>query len=275
MNLTTFFAYVRRAPFGGRLTQAQIDGMNVIMALPWADDRHLAYALATAFHETGATMQPIKEKGGKAYFTRLYDVAGSRPELARKMGNVNLGDGVRFCGRGFVQLTWYVNYLKASRAVGVDLVKNPDLAMRDDIAAKVMFSGMSEGWFTGKKLSDYFSASVDDPVGARRIINGTDKAQLIAGYYKNFLDAINAANRDEQPADVKPAMAKSDDVPVQQSGSALTMVGGLASGGGLTAILGINNPYAFGIAALLIILAAVAGFMFLTGRWSVNRKPTA
>lgn len=275
MNPTTFFAYARQAPFGGRLTQAQIDGMNAIIALPWDDDRHLAYALATTFRETGATMQPVKEKGGKAYFTRLYDVTGSRPDLARKMGNVNPGDGIRFCGRGFVQLTWYVNYLKASKIVGVDLVKNPDLAMRDDIAAKILFNGMTEGWFTGKRLSDYFSASVDDPVGARRIINGTDKAQLIAGYHKNFLDAIKAAKKDDVPADVKPAMAKPDDVPVQQSSSALTMVGGLASGGGLTAVLGINNPYAFGIAALLIVLAAIAAFMFFTGRWTVNRKPAA
>ncbi|PZP67905.1 MAG: hypothetical protein DI604_20180 [Delftia acidovorans] len=275
MNPTTFFAYARQAPFGGRLTQAQIDGMNAIMALPWDDDRHLAYALATTFRETGATMQPIKENGGKAYFTRLYDVKGSRPDLARKMGNVNPGDGIRFCGRGFVQLTWYVNYLKASKVVGVDLVKNPGLAMRDDIAAKILFNGMTEGWFTGKKLADYFNATVDDPVGARRIINGTDKAQLIAGYHKNFLDAIKAAKKDDIPADVKPAMAKPDDVPVQQSSSALTMVGGLVSGGGLTAVLGINNPYAFGIAALLIVLAAIAAFMFFTGRWTVNRKPAA
>jgi putative chitinase len=65
MNLTTFFAYARRAPFGGRLTQAQIDGMTATLT-EWdkrklLDNRWLAYMLATAFHETGGKMQPLRE----------------------------------------------------------------------------------------------------------------------------------------------------------------------------------------------------------------------
>jgi len=59
------------------------------------------------------------------------------------------------------------------------------------IAARVMFRGMAEGWFTGAKLGDYFNESEDDPINARRIINGNDKDELIAGYYDTFLEALN------------------------------------------------------------------------------------
>ena len=51
------------------------------------------------------------------------------------------------------------------------------------------------GDFTGKALCDYFNDFANDPVGARMIVNGTDKAQLIAGYHTEFLEAVVAAAR--------------------------------------------------------------------------------
>jgi hypothetical protein len=56
-----------------------------------------------------------------------------------------------------------------------------------------MFRGMAEGWFTGVALGDYFNEDKDDPVNARRIINGNDDDTLIAGYHRTFLEALNAA----------------------------------------------------------------------------------
>ena len=58
-----------------------------------------------------------------------------------------------------------------------------------------MFEGMTKGDsmigdFTGKCLEMYFNNKVDDPINARRIINGTDKARLIAGYHNKFLTAL-------------------------------------------------------------------------------------
>ncbi|MCY1365576.1 hypothetical protein D9M69_524270 [compost metagenome] len=70
---------------------------------------------------------------------------------------------------------------------------------------------------------------------------------------------------------MKPEAAKADDVPAGKSGTAVTTVGGLFGGAGLSAVLGVNNPYGFGIAALLIVIGSIAAFMFFTGRWSVNR----
>lgn len=159
------------------------------------EPRWLAYMLATAFHETARTMQPITEYGPKSYFNK-YD---GRKDL----GNVLPGDGYRYRGRGFVQLTGRRNYTFATSRVGEDLVAKPELALDPAIAAQIMFTGMSDGWFTGKKLSDYFNGSKTDWKNARRIINGTDKAATIAGYAMAFNNALVAAQAvDYVPEDI-------------------------------------------------------------------------
>jgi hypothetical protein len=195
-NGAAFFASVKAANLlGPSLDQSEVDGVNAILAACGAagwGPKWTAYALATADRETGGTMQPIKEWGGPSYFTRMYDVQGRDPVRARKMGNTIPGDGVRYCGRGYVQLTWKANYAKAGEALGYPLVGNPDLAMRPDIAAAIMVRGMAEGWFTGKKLSDYITADRADFVNARRIINGTDKAREIAAEAGHYLGALTA-----------------------------------------------------------------------------------
>ncbi len=184
-----------RPLFGGRLTQAQVDGINALMtainAARVTDARWMAYMLATAFHETAQTMQPIKESGGQAYFKRRYDITGERPTLAKANGNVYPGDGAKFCGRGYVQLTWRANYERMGKIIGTDLVADPDKAMRPDIAAAVMVIGMKQGLFTGRHLYEFFNERLTDWVGARRIINGSDRAELIAGYAKAFLAALH------------------------------------------------------------------------------------
>lgn len=155
------------------------------------DLRMLAYMLGTTKWETDHTMQPIAEAGGNSYYTKMYDITGTRPSLARRNGNTNKGDGIKYRGRGFVQLTWKNNYFKMTEelnkaGINADLVANPELAMRDDIAAFILFEGMLRGLFTGKKLSDYFNNIKTDWLNARRIINGTDKAAEIAGISKQF-----------------------------------------------------------------------------------------
>lgn len=160
-----------------------------------------AYCLATAYLETAMTMQPIKEKGGPKYFFRMYDINGSRPHKARELGNVHPGDGALFCGRGYVQLTGRRNYAKATaelRKIGfdVDLVANPDLAMRPDVAAAIMVLGMQHGWFTSRKLSDDLQArgpsSLAQFKASRDIINGTDKDDEIAAFAIDFQAGLQA-----------------------------------------------------------------------------------
>jgi predicted chitinase len=101
-----------------------------------------------------------------------------------------------YYGRGYVQLTWYENYEKMGRLLGVDLLNNPELAMSPPIAIKIMIEGMTKGDsnlgdFTGKSLEMYFNEKANDPKNARRIINGMDKAALIAGYHYKFLKALS------------------------------------------------------------------------------------
>lgn len=196
MNRAHFYAAVRSSLFGGSLSQSQVNGMEAVLdeaGKAVIDPRWLAYMLATAFHETGQTMQPIHERGGTEYFFRMYDPKGQRPKVAADLGNTQSGDGVRFAGRGLVQLTGRRNYTTFSKLVGLDLVANPDAAMQDTIAVKIMFEGMQRGLFTGKKLADYFTPKSSDWVSARKIINGLDRANDIAGYAKRFYDALQDA----------------------------------------------------------------------------------
>lgn len=195
-----FYDYLRgNSMLGPKISKDEFSGCDAILTacvragwpLPWT-----AYALATAYHETAHTMQPIHEMGGAAYLTRMYDIRGSRPDKARELGNLTPGDGARFGGRGYVQLTGRKNYEKATakmKALGisVDLIANPEDAMRPDVAAAIMVSGMEEGWFTGRDLADDLPrdagiATLQRFVLSRDIINGKDRADLIAGYAMNF-----------------------------------------------------------------------------------------
>jgi hypothetical protein len=198
INRDFFFAHVRGALFDGSLKPAQVDGLDSILdyweARPGGkDDRWLAYLLATAHHETDRTLRPIREYGGAAYFTRRYDPppAGGNPNVARDLGNVRTGDGARYCGRGFVQLTGRRNYTDWARRLGVDLVGDPDLALRLDVATRILVEGSLLGTFTGRKLADHLHDRVSDWRGARRVINGLDKANLIAGYAMRYYAAIS------------------------------------------------------------------------------------
>lgn len=210
MNRAAFFAAVRGSLFGGHLNPNQVMGMETIIdAAPAAmSAEHLAYCLATAKHETAHTMQPIKEYGGTAYYTRMYDIRGQRPDKAKELGNMNPGDGAKFCGKGYVQLTGRSNYARASNAVGHDFLKDPDLVMRPDIAAEIMFRGMTDGWFTGRKLSHYFNDNKNDAYSARRIVNGLDKATDIARLHQNFLAALRAGGWSADPRPVIPTPVK-------------------------------------------------------------------
>lgn len=135
---------------------------------------YVAYFLATIYHETDHTFLPIPEAGPLSYFNRY--------EHRKDLGNVIDGDGFRFRGRGYVQITGRVNYAKFSTLLGIDLVNNPDRALAYDVSYKISSMGCSQGLFTGRKLGYYCDQEHKDYLDARRVINGTDCAQLIAGY---------------------------------------------------------------------------------------------
>lgn len=198
VDKAVFFDRVRQTPFGGRLSRPQVTGMEAILD-GWylhskAANTALAYVLATAFHETAATMQPVRETLAKsdgeavARLERAFS-AGRMPSVTVPYWRPD-GEGKSWFGRGFVQLTHKRNYEAMSDLTGVDLVAQPALAMRIDLAARILIEGMRVGLFTGRRLDLYFGRGKTDWVGARKIINGTDRAELVAGYGKAFAAAL-------------------------------------------------------------------------------------
>jgi Chitinase class I len=134
------------------------------------DLRKLAYILGTVYHETAKKMQPVKEFGGEKYLrSKVY---------------------YPYYGRDLVQTTWKANYEKVKKFIGVDVVANPDLIGIMPLSARVAVVFMFKGWYTGKKLDDYFNDKVEDWINARRIINGMDKAKEIALIAQKFYECL-------------------------------------------------------------------------------------
>lgn len=132
------------------------------------DKNQLAYILATAAHESHAGGRMIEQASGRRY------------EGRSDLGNTQPGDGPRFKGRGYVQLTGRVNYQRWSDRTGRNLVRNPELVTRPEIAARVLVQGMRDGEFTGASLGSYVDGRRTDFRNARRVINGLDRADDIA-----------------------------------------------------------------------------------------------
>ena len=181
------FDILREQLFGGKLSTSQVQALNFLVErckLGGMSYPECAYTLATVYHETGVpvkgkgverTMRPIKEVGSEAYLrSKKY---------------------YPYIGYGYVQLTWKDNYSRIGKLIGVDLIKNPALALDKEIAAKIMVQGMLNGWFTGvgfrrkRPVGRYDRKAY---VRARAIINGTDKEELIADYAMVFEKALRS-----------------------------------------------------------------------------------
>lgn len=146
--------------------------------------QQVAYILATAYWETNRTIKPVIE----AYWLS----EGWRQRNLRYYP---------YYGRGYVQLTWKENYEKAGKELGQDFVLFPGLLEQPEYAAPILVIGMKEGWFTGVKLSDYINEHTVDYTRARRIVNGTDKAQTIAGIAREYEKILQDSDYKKQQFD--------------------------------------------------------------------------
>jgi len=165
----------------GRLGPAAVSGQETLLRLVEQDPdvtdvRWVAYMFATVKHECANRWQPIEEFGkGKG---RPYGLPATVADA----------DGTQFTntyyGRGFVQLTWKLNYDRLGRALnlGNGLLLHPEHALEPMTAYRIMSYGMRQGAFTTQKLADYIHDGTCDYFQARRIINALDQAALIQGY---------------------------------------------------------------------------------------------
>jgi hypothetical protein len=178
INRTAFFDGYRKEfkKYGG-ISQSQVDNLNYL--LDRLDEStsidslaKYSYVLATIFHETAGTYAPIKEYGSDSYLkSKSY---------------------WPYVGRGFCMITWKANYKKFGDALNLDLVNTPELAQIPINAWKILELGMTNRKtnFTGKILDDFINDNTINFIGARKIINGTDKATLVGNYADAFFSFL-------------------------------------------------------------------------------------
>lgn len=293
MNRDVFFAHARQELFSGALTAPQVAGIDLILDYweqtnpidpygPVMVDR-IANILAQTYHETGKRMEPVREAFALTdaeairKLSKRYPYAKKDPET-----------GFAYFGRGFIQITHRDNYRRVGDYLGLPLEMAPDLALEPHNAVRILVDGMSYGWFTGKSLEDYFNVGRNDPVSARRIVNGTDQAHQIAGYHGAFLSALTAAQDPEMPEPehverpspapvyVPPLKDKTQSVTIRTAGAGLG-IGTVTAGaqavravdpkGGIAETIA-SNPWlvALGIVALMAVIGV------LVWRYLIHRK---
>lgn len=180
IHRTKFFDSLRPTLFINGYSQLQVDSIDAILeeteAQGITDLRQVAYIFATAYHECHnphhpeLRLTPMKEYGGETYLqSKSY---------------------YPYYGRGFSGLTWASNYKKEGERLGINLLENPDMILDINLAANSHVYCMKHGRYTGRKLSDYILGSMCNFIGARKVVNGIDKAELIAGYAKSFVQGL-------------------------------------------------------------------------------------
>jgi putative chitinase len=278
----------------GKLSQSQVNGIELLVEEGESrgfNTEWIAYVLATAWHETGATMEPVRET-----FADTDEQAIARLNAAWRKGQLTWvktpywEDG--YFGRGFVQLTHKYNYEKMGEWLKLDLVGKPSLALDRKNAAKIIYEGMLKGMFTGKALPEYLDGvdgtdaeDAREYTRARIIVNGKDKAKKIANYALKFEAALRGAegvtpapgtvaksdpkggDEDVTTSDdvvVMPPSPPSETKPAMQSTTIWAALGALT-----TTIVGVLGALPLAVQVMLVLL--VAAFIF----WIIRERMKA
>lgn len=270
MNRDKFFLAVRMDPvlFGGNMAQSAVQNINLFIDefLRRADMLLTAFAavLATARLEVGANMNPVREGFKKTDAEAQAYVKRNFPHYSK------VYNGLMYYGRGYVQLTWLSNYQKFRAEIlakfGVDIVTSPDMVLRPDIAIYIIFEGMIRGIFTGKKLANYFTATVTNWI-FRPIVNGMDKASLHANVAQRFHAAAKAAQDNTMAA----PKAVVDNVTSRERNTVKVGTGA----GGATAITEVAQGFgwvSYGIIAVCIAVVCLGAYLAYRKRTKLQEE---
>lgn len=173
----------------GKLTSSKVKALDFLISKletgRFKLETQMGYILATIMHETNGTFEPVIEGYwlGNNRKNKLYNYYLGKNPKALKSIFPNGVNGLTYEGRGYVQLTHDYNY----EAFG--LKDKPDDAMNPETAFMIIEKGFANGQF-GHKLQSHINETKTDYVNARRCVNGTDKARLIAGYAQVFTSWI-------------------------------------------------------------------------------------
>lgn len=195
--------YTKYRSYFGKLNQSQVQGLNFLLTK--LDESKVfnlaseyAYILATVYHETAGTFQPVVEgywiKGNRLQVLYNYYRTRSPHNLATIFPNG--AQEPAYYGRGYVQLTHNYNYAQFG------YTGSPQNALEPAGAWFVLEKGMSEGIFTGKKLSSYIGDGYTDYYKARKVINGMDRSSLISGYAEKFYACIEFSDNQYSQAEI-------------------------------------------------------------------------
>lgn len=141
--------------------------------------KELAQFLAQCAHETMNYASLVEFGDGKDYDPKV------NPIKAKNLGNTNPGDGERFKGRGFIQLTGRWNYTEAGKALGLPLDQKPQLLEKPEIAAKASV------WFWNNRVKPNVKNFTDTRTVTGFINPGLRGLQKRHGLFQNYLKTMS------------------------------------------------------------------------------------
>ncbi len=123
--------------------------VNALKFLDFVNETCLKYEINTPSRQLNFLAQVGHESGGLFYTEEL--ASGAAYEGRKNLGNTVAGDGIRFKGRGLIQITGRSNYKSVGDAMGIDLIKNPTLLGGKNVtkctAEQLKNAVMSAGWY--------------------------------------------------------------------------------------------------------------------------------
>jgi putative chitinase len=163
-----------------KLNQPQVSGIDRLLGFieddPKVDDvRAAAFILALVQSETANMWHPLEDLAARKMANR-YEPGTA---LGKSLGNTQKGDGLRFRGRGYIQITGRANYQRLGGALGIDLVANPDAAQEPATAYRIMSEALYRGLLTGKKLTDFIRGAQVDYKNLLKVLRVQDPSSRV------------------------------------------------------------------------------------------------